>query len=255
MPEPERGQHVQPRLLGSPVMHGDLHEDVFRGILRVFDEDVEVAVVVEDPGVDQLVLGLGLAARAVGGDQVVVGELALRVLVEHLQVRRRRRRVQVVVALLDVLAVVALGVGQAEEALLERRVALVPQGHRQAQPLLVIAQARQPVLAPPVGPVARLVVGERRPGVARVLAGVLPDRPPLALAEVGPPPTPPNSALRLLKPTLLLVGHAAAPLPVPLARRPAPEHRRRDGYSIAAGGERRASPRRGDERGYPGRRR
>ena len=120
VPEPERGQHVQPRLLGSPVVHGDLHEKVFRGVLRVFDEDVEVAVVVEDPGVDQLVLGLGLAARPVGGEQVVVGELALRVLVEHLQVRRRRRRVEVVVALLDVLAVVALGVGQAEEPLLER---------------------------------------------------------------------------------------------------------------------------------------
>ena len=30
VPEPERRQHVQAGLVGPPVMHGDLHEDVFR---------------------------------------------------------------------------------------------------------------------------------------------------------------------------------------------------------------------------------
>ena len=59
-------------------------------------DDVEVAVVVEDAGVDQLELGVARPAAAVLLDQPVVGELALRVLVEELHVGVRRRVVEVV---------------------------------------------------------------------------------------------------------------------------------------------------------------
>ena len=54
--------------------------------LGVLDDDVEVAALVEDPGVEQLVLHLQLAATAVGGDQVLVGKGALRILVLAAQV-------------------------------------------------------------------------------------------------------------------------------------------------------------------------
>jgi len=62
-----------------------------------------------------------------------------------------REVVDVEVVLLDVLAVVPLGVGQPEQPLLEDRVVLVPQRKRQAQPLLLVADTGPSVLAPPVG--------------------------------------------------------------------------------------------------------
>ena len=57
----------------------------------------------------------------------------LRVLVEVLHVRVRRRAVEVEVVLLDVLAVIPLAVGQAEQPLLEDRILPVPQRQGEAQ--------------------------------------------------------------------------------------------------------------------------
>src|SRR4051794_30361774 len=110
----------------------------------------------------------------------------------------RRGAVEVEVILLDVLPVVALAVGQAEQPLLEDGVFAVPQGQGEAEALLVVADAGQAVLAPAVSAAARLVVGEVVPGVA-ALAVVLAHRPPLALAQVRPPLLPGN----LLEPRLV----------------------------------------------------
>src|SRR5262249_37385334 len=128
---------------------------------------------------------------------------ALRVLVEVPHPRVRRRRVEIEVVLLHVLAVVALGVGEAEEALLEDRVLAVPQREREAEALLVVGDPAQPVLAPAVGAAARLVVGEIVPGIA-VLAVVLAHRAPLALAEVRAPLPPAHAGLARLGEALLL---------------------------------------------------
>ena len=95
--------------------------------------------------------------------------------------------VEVEVVLLDVLAVIALAVGEAEEPLLEDRVAAVPQREREAQ-----AAARSSlmpgdaVLTPAVGARARVIVREVVPGVAAG-AVVLAHRAPLALAEIRAP--------------------------------------------------------------------
>jgi hypothetical protein len=97
-----------------------------------------------------------------------------------------RCAVEVVIVLLDVLAVIALAVGQAEQPLLEDRVLAVPQGNRKAQPLVVVAETGKPILAPVIGARAGLVVGKVAPCIA-VLAVVLADGAPLALAEVRPP--------------------------------------------------------------------
>ena len=62
---PQRGQQVQRRGVGAAVDGADAHQHLFGPVLGVFDEDVEVAVVVEDAGVEQFVLGLVAAAAAV----------------------------------------------------------------------------------------------------------------------------------------------------------------------------------------------
>src|SRR5204863_587190 len=124
-------------------------------------------------------------------------------LVERLQVRRRRGRVEVVVQLLAVLAVVALGPRQTEQALLEDRIAAVPQREREADAALAVADPEQAVLAPAVDPAARVVVREVRPALAgrRV---VLAHRAPLALGEVRPPAPPVVDAARILGEPLAL---------------------------------------------------
>jgi hypothetical protein len=60
--KPELWQDVNRRLLGAAVVRGDSHQNVRRGPLRIFDEDVEITVIVEDPRVEQLEFGIGLAA-------------------------------------------------------------------------------------------------------------------------------------------------------------------------------------------------
>ena len=69
-----------------------------------------------------------------------------------------RRAVEVEVVLLDILAVVAFAVGQAEEPFLQDGVLAVPQRQGEAEALLVVGDAGQAVLAPAVGAGAGLVV-------------------------------------------------------------------------------------------------
>ncbi len=184
--EPQRRQDVDLRGLRAAVVDGDLDQQVLGPLLGVLDDDVEVAILVEHAGVEQLVLELRAAPAAAGVNQVRVGKGRLRVLVEVLHVRVGRRAVEVEIVLLDVLAVVAFAVGQAEQALLQDGVVSVPQGQREAEPLVVVRDAGQAVLAPPVGARARLVVAEVVPGIA-AFAVVFANGAPLALAQVRPP--------------------------------------------------------------------
>src|SRR5207245_11322094 len=99
------------------------------------------------------------------------------------------RGVEVEVGLLDVLAVVALASGQAEQALLEDRVAPVPQRQREAQPAVIVGDSGDAVLAPAVRARARVIVRKGVPGRAAG-AVVLPDGAPLPLGEIRAPPPP-----------------------------------------------------------------
>src|SRR5712671_565138 len=101
----------------------------------------------------------------------------------------RRGAVEVIVELFDVLAMVAFGIGQPEQPLLEDRIAAVPQRKTEAEQQLVIAKAADPVFAPAIGPAARMVMREIIPGGA-VLAVILTHRSPLAFAEIWPPAPP-----------------------------------------------------------------
>ena len=98
--------------------------------------------------------------RRFSADERVVGKRRLRVLVEVLHVRVGRRGVEVEVVLLHVLAVIALDAGQPEEALLQDRIAAVPERQREAEPCVVVADAGDPVLAPAVGARAGVIVGK-----------------------------------------------------------------------------------------------
>jgi len=203
VPEQERREDVDLGRLASTVRDGHPDQDVLRRRLRVLGLHVEVAVALEHARVDELVLELLPRPRPVDVDQVEVRKRRLRVLVEPLHVRVGRRGVEVVIQLLDVLSVVAFGVGEPEQALLQDLVPAVPEREGEAQPLVVVGETRQPILSPAVGARARLVVREIVPGIA-VRAVVLTHRPPLPFGEVRSPPSPWNAGpVRLQQPCVL----------------------------------------------------
>src|SRR5262249_56407916 len=126
--------------------------------------DVPGSVALEHTGIDQLVLGVGARATRVLRDQLVVREGRPWVGVPPAHPRMRRRGIQVPPILLRVLAVVALGIAEPEDALLEDRIAAVPEREAEAEPLSDVADRAETVLAPPVRAGAGVVVREIRPG-------------------------------------------------------------------------------------------
>ena len=187
--EPRGRQDVQGFGVRAGVLHRHVHQHVAGAVLGVADLDDPVPVTVERAGVEQLVLGLEPVAGGVRGDQVVIGEGPLGVVIAPPVPGVAGHRVEVPPVFLDVLAVVALRPGQPEEPLLEDGVAPIPQSEPQAQPLLDVAEAGQAVLTPPVRPGPGVVVREVVPRRA-VLAVVLADRSPLALSDVRAPQVP-----------------------------------------------------------------
>ena len=124
--EPKLRQQVQRRLIWSPIVDGDLGEDVLRTRFEVLHEDIPVTVAIDNAGINQLVLFIPQAASRVLFRQASVREFTLRILVEHLEIRMRWRRVEVVVIFLYVLAMVTLAVTQAEQSLLQDRIPAIP---------------------------------------------------------------------------------------------------------------------------------
>ena len=95
--------------------------------LGVVHLDDPVPVAVEGSGVQQLVLRIEFAAAPVLLAQILVRKGSLRIVVAPPVPGVAGHGVEVPPVLLDVLAVVGLGAGQPEDALLEDRVAPVPQ--------------------------------------------------------------------------------------------------------------------------------
>src|SRR5262249_1315361 len=128
-------------------MIGSDNADMYflRGSLRVAQLDVEIATVVEHAGVEQREGRLLARTAAVFLDQPSVRVFSLRILVEIAHPAVGGRGVEVEVVLFHILSVVALIAGESECALLQDRVAPIPERQREAQPLLLVADAAYPI--------------------------------------------------------------------------------------------------------------
>ena len=175
--------------LGAAVFDGDLYQNIARFCLRILDEDVEVAVGIKETTVNEFELRLSDAPSTVLLQQATVRVLTLWILIEHLQVGMRRRGVEVVVELFDILTVIPFSVGQTEQPLLKDRVAPVPQCQCKAQPLLAIRKSCDAVFPPAIRATARMIVREVLPRIA-VRTVVFADRAPLSLRQVRAPGLP-----------------------------------------------------------------
>jgi hypothetical protein len=58
------------------------------------------------------------------------------------------RTVQVVIIFLDVFSVIALAIGQPEWPLLQDRILAIPQDQRKTQPLVIVTETGETILAP-----------------------------------------------------------------------------------------------------------
>jgi TRAP-type C4-dicarboxylate transport system permease large subunit len=121
--------------------------------------------------------------------QLRVGKLRLRILVQTLHVGVCRRGIEVVIVFLDVLAVIAFGSSQAEQALLQDRIAAIPKGEGKTKALVIVADAGDAVLGPAVGARTGMIVWKIVP--SRSIGAVVFARiAPGALGEIGPPALP-----------------------------------------------------------------
>ncbi len=203
--EPKRGQKMQGRGFRPTIPGGDFDENVFNVGLGVFEEDIEVAVLREDARIEQLELGLGTATLLVFFQELEVRELGLGIFVEHAHVAVCGSGVQIEIALLDILAVVALIAGEAEEPLFEDRILAIPKAKSKADELVTIAEAADAVFAPAIGAGVGMLERKEFPGGA-VGAVILPNRAPLAVGEIGAPALPVLFSLACFFQTMVFRG-------------------------------------------------
>ncbi len=206
--EPERRQKMQERILRAAIADRGADQQIVYARLCVLDKNVEVAVSIKDSGVDQFVLPIELAPPAVLSDKIVIRVRGLRILVQAFGIRVRRRGVEVVVVLLHILGVVALVAGETEEALLENRILAVPERKREAQPLVIVAETGDAVLAPSIRLRPGMIVRQVLPS-GSVRAVVFAHRAPGALGQIGSPTPPMGLAPRRRFEAFPFFGHTA----------------------------------------------
>ena len=102
-------------------------------VYQIKSELLLQTVIVEDPRIQEFVLELLPRTLPTRLQKVSIGKLPLWILVQVLHVRVRGCAVNVEVILLQVLAVIALAVGEPEQALLQNRVPFVPKRQGKAQ--------------------------------------------------------------------------------------------------------------------------
>src|SRR5262249_47702956 len=137
--KPNGGQQMKFGCFWTAIVSSDADENVFRCRLRVFNDNVEVAVFVKDARIDQFEFRIALPSAPIFLDQLSVRESCLRVLIQKLHVRVCRSGIKIEVVLLHVFSVVAFASCQAKQPLLENWIAPVPESHRKTYLLVAIA--------------------------------------------------------------------------------------------------------------------
>jgi hypothetical protein len=171
--------------LRSPVVNGDLHQDIVDLRFGIFDVTIEIAVIVEHACVKQLIFR-ACSVFFVFFHQFQIRECFLWVFVEESAIGMGRRGIKMEIELFHVLAVVAFSIGQTKESLFQYRVFPVPECRRKAQDLVAVTKAADAFLAPAIGIASGKVVVDKVPG-SPFPAIVFSDGAPLTFREIGAP--------------------------------------------------------------------
>src|ERR1051326_5342338 len=84
--KPDRGKQIQMRRFRPTIRNTHTNENVLAICFRVLDKNVEISVLVKDPGIKQFEFSLMLSAAAIFFNQSRIRIFLLRVLVEILHV-------------------------------------------------------------------------------------------------------------------------------------------------------------------------
>ena len=184
-------------------MNADSNREVVGVFFGVFGENIKVALVGKNTGVDLLKFTLLTVAALVFAQQLRIRKSSLGVFVKGFHVRVGGGVVEVKIAFFNVFAVVAFVAGEADKSFFENRVLVVPKREGEAKSLVIVRDTKDSILAPTIGAGPRVIVGEIGPSLALVVV-VLPNGAPLPLTQVGTPSAPMrNLCGRLLKAFLI----------------------------------------------------
>ena len=186
----------------SSIVDRDENQDILMGGLGIFDNDIEVAIVVEHTGLAEFVFPVLFPAPPVFFDEPGIREFSLRIFVEKLHVGMRRRGIEIKIRFLDIFPMVAFVAGEAEQTFFQNGITAIPEGEGQADFLMAVGNASEAVFSPPIRPRTGVIVREKFPGRAAWTI-VLTDGAPLPLAQVRSPSLPMyGSRSGLLQPLL-----------------------------------------------------
>ena len=107
------------------------------------------------------------------------------------------------VRLLDAFAMIALGIGQAKQSLLQKRVLPVPDGEGNVLQPMGVCHSCDPVFTPTVRSRPRVVVRKMAPRIT-IVRVVFSNCSPLSFTQIGAPSLPVPASFSLLLQTLLL---------------------------------------------------
>src|SRR5262245_2149286 len=79
--KPKCRQYVERSCYRRTIPNRDLDEQIFRGSFRVFDEHIEITVIVKYAGIEKLILEVEPAAAPISCHKIIIGESRLRILV------------------------------------------------------------------------------------------------------------------------------------------------------------------------------
>ena len=173
----------------AAIVRCDSDQDVFGGSLRIFDKHIEIAVIFKHAGIEQFEFPRFPAPGAILPHQPFIRISSVRIFIQVLHVGMRWRAVEIVVALLHILAVVAFIACESEQPFFKDRIAAVPKRQRKADLLMAVADARDAVFIPAIRPRPRMIVRQILP-CRSARAVIFAHGPPGALTEVGPPAAP-----------------------------------------------------------------
>ena len=183
--EPKLLKKSQSTRLGPMIDNRCFNQSIIRPGSSIFDKNVKVSILFEDPGIHQLILG-AFFAGSIAIHELLIGESSLRIFIKHLEVIMRWSGIKVIIHLFDIFTVIAFDTSQAKHALFEYWILVIPQTNPQTQRLSIITETSDSILTPSVGPTARQVMAEVVPCFS-CGAIILSHSAPLTLTQVRAP--------------------------------------------------------------------
>ena len=134
--KPQLRQDMQWRRIGAPVIGGDAHQNVVEHRpwrIRQTHQSSDYRRTRRYRVVSNSVWSL--PRRLFSSTSALVGKCLLRIFIEHFQIGMTGRSIQIVIEFLDIFAVIAFAVSQAEQAFFQNGIMSIPEGQSEAESL------------------------------------------------------------------------------------------------------------------------